>query len=210
MSSTPMFPLESAMLPGEELPLRVFEPRYAALVQDTLDRDDKSFGVVLISRGREVGGGDDRHDIGVRARIAAFEDYGDGTYRLRCPLTERIRVTEWLSDDPYPRAVVQSWPDEPGPVSQSSIVEVEDRIWGLFERIAMARDAHLPDRADVLGTGLDVTAGQRLYELAARMPMGTADKYSVLAAASPADRLTALQEAVDTVTAMVEFQLSGD
>lgn len=205
-----MFPLESAMLPGEELPLRVFEPRYAALVQDTLDRDDKSFGVVLISRGREVGGGDDRHDIGVRARIAAFEDYGDGTYRLRCPLTERIRVTEWLSDDPYPRAVVQSWPDEPGPVSQSSIVEVEDRIWGLFERIAMARDAHLPDRADVLGTGLDVTAGQRLYELAARMPMGTADKYSVLAAASPADRLTALQEAVDTVTAMVEFQLSGD
>jgi Lon protease-like protein len=205
-----MFPLETALLPGEELPLRIFEPRYAALVQDTLDRDDKSFGVVLIARGREVGGGEDRHDVGVRARIAAFEDYGDGKYRLRCPLTERIRVREWLPDDPYPRAVVESWPDEPGPVSGSGVTAVEDRIWGLFERIALARDAHLPQREDVLGDGQGVTAGQRLYELAARMPMGTADKYSVLAAPSPADRLTALSEAVDTVTAMVEFQLSGE
>jgi hypothetical protein len=205
-----MFPLETALLPGEELPLRIFEPRYAALVQDTLDRDDKSFGVVLIARGREVGGGDDRHDVGVRARIAAFEDYGDGKYRLRCPLTERIRVREWLPDDPYPRAVVESWPDEPGPVSGSGVAAVEDRIWGLFERIATARDAHLPQREDVLGDGLDVTAGQRLYELAARMPMGIADKYSVLAAPSPADRLTALTEAVDNVTAMVEFQLSSE
>ena len=32
MTVTPMFPLEVAMLPGEELPLRIFEPRYAALV----------------------------------------------------------------------------------------------------------------------------------------------------------------------------------
>lgn len=210
MSATPMFPLESALLPGEELPLRVFEPRYSALVQDTLDRDDKSFGVVLIARGREVGGGEERHDIGVLARIAAYEDFGDGKFRLRCPLTERIRVRDWLSDDPYPRAIVEPWPDEPGPVSGSSVSAIEDRIWGLFERIAIAREAHLPERAKVLGHGLDVPAGQRLYELAAHMPMGIADKYSVLAAPSPADRLAALTEAVDTVTAMVEFQLSGE
>jgi Lon protease-like protein len=207
---SPMFPLETALLPGEELPLRIFEPRYSALVRDTLDREDKSFGVVLIAQGREVGGGDERLDVGVRARIAAFEDFGEGKYRLRCPLTERIRVREWLSDDPYPRAVVEPWPDEPGPVTGAAVAEIEDRIWGLFERIAIARDAHLPQREDVLGDGLDVTAGQRLYELAARMPMGAADKYSILAAASPADRLTALTEAVDTVTAMVEFQLSDE
>lgn len=209
-----MFPLESALLSGEELPLRVFEPRYSALVRDTLDRDDKSFGVVLIAKGREVGGGDERCDVGVRARIAAFEDHGEGQYRLKCPLTERIRVREWLPDDPYPRAVVESWPDDPGPVSDADLIEVEDRIWGLFERIAVARDARLPEREALLGVSridaLDVPAGQRLYELAARMPMGTADKYSVLAAPSAADRLTALSEAVDNVTAMVEFQLSGE
>lgn len=205
-----MFPLESALLPGEELPLRIFEPRYSALVRDALDRDDKSFGVVLIARGREVGGGEERLDVGVRARIAAFEDFGEGRYRLRCPLTERIRVREWLLDDPYPRAVVEPWPDEPGPVTGAGVTEVEDLIWGLFERIAVAKEARLPQREDLLGDGLDVTAGQRLYELAARMPMGAADKYSVLAAPSPADRLSALRDAIDTVTAMVEFQLSGE
>ena len=33
-----MFPLESVRLPGEELPLRIFEPRYGALVRDCLAR----------------------------------------------------------------------------------------------------------------------------------------------------------------------------
>ena len=57
MTVTPMFPLEVAMLPGEELPLRIFEPRYSALVQRCLAADDPAFGVVLIAAGREVGGG---------------------------------------------------------------------------------------------------------------------------------------------------------
>lgn len=205
-----MFPLETALLPGEELPLRVFEPRYSALVRDTLEGDDKAFGVVLIERGREVGGGDQRCDVGVRARIASFEDHGEGQYRLRCPLTERIRIREWLTDDPYPRAVVEPWPDEPAPASDAGVTEIEDRIWALFERIALARDARLPQRVDLLGSGLDMPAGQRLYDLAARMPMGTADKYTILAAPSAADRLVALNEAVDSVTAVVEFQLAQD
>jgi Lon protease-like protein len=205
-----MFPLETALLPGEELPLRVFEPRYSVLVRDTLDREDKSFGVVLIERGREVGGGDARCSVGVRARIASFEDHGEGQYRLRCPLTERIRIHEWLTDDPYPRAVVEPWPDEPAPASDAAVTEIEDRIWGLFERIAIARDARLPQREDLLGSGLNMPAGQRLYDLAARMPMGTADKYTILAAPSAADRLTALAEAVESVSAVVEFQLSGE
>ena len=40
--------------------------------------------------------------------------FGDGRYRLRCVMAERIRVLEWHPDDPYPRAAVEIWPDEPG------------------------------------------------------------------------------------------------
>ena len=43
----PMFPLQSALLPGEVLPLRIFEPRYAQLVQDCLAMTEPAFGVVL-------------------------------------------------------------------------------------------------------------------------------------------------------------------
>jgi Lon protease-like protein len=206
-----MFPLQSALLPDEELPLRIFEPRYTALVRDCLRDTDPRFGVVLIARGREVGGGDVRCDVGAVARITECVDFGgSGRFALRCRMGERIRVCEWLPDDPYPRATVQPWPDEPGePVTVGQLRELEDRVMALFERIAAVRDVPLPGRDEVLGTD-DGTAdpGARLYALASRLPMGQADRYSVLAAPSAADRLAALGEAVETVAAMIEFQLS--
>ena len=206
-----MFPLQSALLPDEDLPMQIFEPRYAALVRDCLRDDDPRFGVVLISHGREVGGGDVRCDVGTVARITECVDLaGSGRFMLRCRTGERIRVCDWLPDDPYPRALAQAWPDQPGkPVTADQLEELEDRVMALFERIAAARNFSLPDRDVVLGTTTDVVdPGVRLYTLASRVPIGAADRYSVLAAPSAAERLAALSEAVDSVAAVIEFQLS--
>ncbi|MBS1695329.1 MAG: LON peptidase substrate-binding domain-containing protein [Actinobacteria bacterium] len=208
MTATPMFPLEVAMLPGEELPLRIFEPRYTALVQACLAAEQPEFGVVMIAAGREVGGGDRRCDIGALARIVECDALGGGRYRLACLMTERIRVRQWLDDDPYPRAAVEPWDDEPAdPVAPSRIDELEQRIVGLFERIAQAREVDLPDRAALLGPRHPDT-GKRLYTLASRLPIGQADRYAVLSAPTAPARLNALSEALDTVVAMVEFRLS--
>jgi hypothetical protein len=215
-----MFPLEVAMLPGEELPLRIFEPRYTALVSDCLAQADALrasgssdaapvFGVVLISAGREVGGADTRSDVGALARITECADFGDGRYRLRCVMAERIRVLEWHPDDPYPRAVVEVWPDEPGAgVDVDAIRDVEDRMVALFERIAAARGAEVNPRDIVVGADESGDPAMWLYALASRVPMGQADRYAVLSAPSVAARVVALRDAVETVTAMVEFQLS--
>ena len=206
-----MFPLQSALLPDEDLPMQIFEPRYTALVRDCMRDDDPRFGVVLISQGREVGGGDVRCDVGTVARITECVDLaGSGRFMLRCRTCERIRVCDWLPDDPYPRAMVQAWPDEPGePVTADQLEELEDRVMALFERIAAARNVLLPDRALVLGSDADtVDPGLRLYALASRVPIGPADRYSVLAAPSAAERLAALGDAVDSVAAVIEFQLS--
>jgi uncharacterized protein len=202
-----MFPLETAMLPDQDLPLRIFEPRYGALVRHCLDSGEP-FGVVLISRGREVGGGDSRSDVGVLTRITECVDQGSGRYSLQCRTGQRIRVCEWLPDDPYPRAAVQIWPDEPGDsVTGAQLREVEDRVMALCERIAEARGVELPGRAVVLGYA-EARADDALFILASRLPIGTADRYAVLSAPSAADRLVALSEAVDAVAEMVEFQLS--
>src|SRR6202171_6294963 len=132
-----MFPLEVAMLPGEELPLRIFEPRYAAMVQHCLASEDPAFGVVLISAGREVGGGDTRSDVGALAQITESGDFRDGRYRLQCVRAERIRVLEWHPDDPYPRAAVEIWPDEPGAaVDVGAIREVGGRMIAVVGGIA--------------------------------------------------------------------------
>ncbi|MEW5809548.1 MAG: LON peptidase substrate-binding domain-containing protein [Actinomycetota bacterium] len=209
MPTIPMFPLEVAMLPSETLPLRIFEPRYAALVQACLAAPDPVFGVVLIAAGREVGGGDSRSDIGTLAHIVECEDLGAGRYVMKCAMRERLRVVEWLPDAPYPRAVIELWPDEAGaPVTAEAIRDIEDRMVALFERIAAVRGAEVNARDIVLGADESGDAALWLYALTARLPMGQADRYSILAAPTVADRVAALSEAVDTVTAMVEFQLS--
>ncbi|GAY14755.1 LON peptidase substrate-binding domain-containing protein [Mycobacterium sp. shizuoka-1] len=211
MATQPMFPLQSALLPGESLPLRIFEPRYAQLVRDCLDMTDPAFGVVLITRGREVGGGDVRSDVGALARITEYADQGMGQYQLNAVVGERIRVLQWLSDDPYPRAVVEPWPDEPGPpVTPERIGEVIDQMLVLFEMIVSSRGARL--RPDALAVEPEIAEDPALhiYELASRVPMGQADRYAVLAAPTLADRVDALTDAIETVTAMVEFQIASD
>jgi Lon protease-like protein len=204
-----MFPLEVAMLPGEELPLRIFEPRYTAMVSDCLAAEDPSFGVVLIEAGREVGGGEARSDVGALAHIAECADFGDGRYRLRCVIAERIRVLEWQPDNPYPRAAIELWPDVPGAaVDLDAIRDIEDRMMALFERIATARGARVDPRDIIAGADESGDPAMWLYALASRIPMGQADRYAVLSAPTVADRVTALRDAVETVIAMVEFQLS--
>ena len=214
----PMFPLQSALLPGESLPLRIFEPRYARLVQDCLGAAEPEFGVVLISRGSEVGGDDVRNDVGALARIVHHVDLGDGQYELLAQVGDRLRVRSWLPDDPYPRAQVTRWPDEPGlgpdelvlGPDDDRIGQVVDAILALYQRIARARGGQL--RPDVLAVdpGTAADPGRHLYALAARVPMGQADRYAVLAAPTLAARVDVLLDAIATVTAMVEFQLSAD
>lgn len=204
-----MFPLETAVLPGEELPLRIFEPRYRALVADLLSSNDPSFGVVLISRGREVGGGEQRCDVGALATITEHRRLALGRYVLRCRMQERIRVENWLPDDPYPRADARAWPDEPGaPVDEARLCEVEEHITAVVQRIAAARGIRLPEAATPPAPRGTADIGARLYALASRVPIGAADRYAVLAAPSAARRLAALGEAVEAVAAAVQFRFS--
>ena len=106
----PMFPLGSVVLPGVGLPLQIFEPRYRALVMTCLTQD-RLFGSVLIERGSEVGGGDQRGTVGALIRIVQAEEAPDGRWAVMGVGIERLRVLEWLPDDPFPRALVEVWPD---------------------------------------------------------------------------------------------------
>lgn len=205
-----MFPLQSALLPGERLPLRIFEPRYSTLVADCLAAPEPDFGVVMISRGWEVGGGDVRSDVGAMARITRYADLGQGEYELLADVGERIRVLQWLPDDPYPRAVIESWPDEPGPpVAAERIGQVVDGITAIYQRVAEAGGGRLAP--DALAVDADTAAdpARHVYALAARVPMGQADRYAVLAAPTLASRVETLLDAIETVAAMVEFGISG-
>ena len=101
-----MFPLSAVLFPHASMPLHVFEPRYRELMRDCLAGDGR-FGIVLIERGSEVGGDDERSLLGTRGVItrggrAARRALGPGDQGGGAD-----RVEEWLPDDPYPVALVR-------------------------------------------------------------------------------------------------------
>jgi uncharacterized protein len=122
-----MFPLSAVLYPYAQIPLHVFEPRYRALTRDCLAGDSK-FGVVLIERGREVGGGDQRMGIGTRAIITKAAALSDGRWLLMVQGEVRIRVGEWLDDDPYPLAMVEEWVPHVDDVAVSLVQRAEQSV----------------------------------------------------------------------------------
>lgn len=199
-----MFPLGSVLLPGAVLPLHVFEPRYRALVADCIESDDHEFGVTLIERGSEVGGGDRRTMVGTVARMVQVAELEDGRYAVICVGTRRIRVNAWLPDDPYPLADVDDWPDD------------EAELYGLDDRIAVT--AGRVRRACALANELgDSTADpsadiaddrvQATYQLAAMAPVGPADVHALLSAPGPLARLDLLDGLLDDVEIVLRFRL---
>ena len=110
MAVMPMFPLSTVLMPGMPLPLRIFEERYLKLLGDLLGAETPEFGVVLISRGPEVGGGEKRMNIGT---IASVTNIGttEQFYGLESVGSRRFRVNAWLPDDPYPLADIDFIPD---------------------------------------------------------------------------------------------------
>ena len=101
-----MFPLGSVLFPHMPLRLRVFEERYLIMLSDLVKSDDPRFGVVLIERGVEVGGGEQRFGVGTAAEIGQIAAE-QGIVGLVAQGTSRFEVVEWLDDDPYPRAEVR-------------------------------------------------------------------------------------------------------
>lgn len=200
-----MFPLGTVLLPGTFLPLHVFEPRYRALVRDCM-AGEPEFGVALIERGHEVGGGDSRFDVGCVARIVQLGEMPDGRFALATVGVRRIRVGEWLPDDPYPRAEVVEWPDAPpadddthrGEAVAVTLRRVLAMAAELGETVAPAAEVTTED--DVILTS---------YRLAAMAPVGPLDRLALLAAPTVTARFEQLADFLTDTETVLATRLGG-
>ncbi|MGZ4671042.1 MAG: LON peptidase substrate-binding domain-containing protein [Ilumatobacteraceae bacterium] len=202
MTVVPMFPLGTVLLPGVVLPLHVFEPRYQQLVRDCLDASEHEFGVVLIDRGSEVGGGDSRLPIGVIARMVQVAAMSGGQFAVVTVGTRRIRVTRWLADDPYPLAEIEDWPDEVVEVSTDRLEATASRA-----RSCAGLAVEMGDRSAVPEIELTGDPSVDTFLLAAISPFGPADLYALLSAPDPAMRLELIDRLLDDVEAGLRFRL---
>jgi uncharacterized protein len=197
-----MFPLGSVIFPYSGVPLRVFEPRYQTLLDAVLE-DKCSFGSVLIERGFEVGGGDVRSEVGTRLRVLAHQDLPEGHRAIVAAGVERIRVVEWLEDDPHPWAMVESLAD-----TIEVIDDLREPVRAKLE-LMMALASELgADTADIdLDLGDDPVAAS--YQLAALVPVTPLDSYSLLASAGPRQRLERAAAMLDDQIELIRLRLGG-
>jgi Lon protease-like protein len=207
MGVMPMFPLGSPLLPGALLPLHVFEERYRQMIRDILadDVNPPEFGVTMIERGVEVGGGDERSEVGTVARILDMQVTDDGRYALAAVGSERLRVNAWLPDDPYPVADVDRWPDEGGdpPDVGERIAELHDRVRELNDVVRELGELTPPP-----DTEISAEPHLAVYHLGALAPLGPADRHRMLAAPGLGERIDVLSKALDDAAAVLEFRRS--
>jgi hypothetical protein len=192
----PMFPLSAVLFPHATMPLHVFEPRYRALMHDCLEGDPR-FGVVLIERGSEVGGGDQRSDLGTRGVITRAAELPDGRWVLEVRGEAVVSVEEWLPDDPYPVALVTE--AEPGlshaaPAALSDLTEVlahtEQRV--RRARAVLAEHGGAPALPPEFPLDGDGDADVAAWQLCTAAPVNAYDAQRLLATVGTRERLAGL------------------
>jgi len=196
-----MFPLGSVLFPHMILPLHIFEPRYVQLVEECLATDEP-FGVVLIERGFEVGGGDARFATGTKAVILDSLTMEDGRMAIVAAGTERFRIDEWLEDAPYPRASVTTLADLDVAPRRDQITATQRGL-----RRLLALMSELGTDVGTLDYELSERPEAAVYQLASLAPVGPLDRQTLLEATDSLSRLDQLDVMLADATLLVENEL---
>ncbi len=185
-----MFPLGSVLLPHLPLGLRLFEPRYLTMLADLLDAGELRFGVVLIERGQEVGGGDQRFGMGTVAHVVDAAR-SDRLIEIAAVGGDRFVVQEWLDDAPYPRARVRLV--EPL-VWDPSLAELRERTETLVRRALAVASEYSEQRFDP-DVELAEDPVDACWQLAGVTPVPELDQLAFLRASSMEELLTRVHDA---------------
>ncbi|WP_306815760.1 LON peptidase substrate-binding domain-containing protein [Microbacterium sp. zg.B48] len=175
MANVAMFPLGTVLFPHTPLALRIFEERYLMMLGRLLDDEDPQFGVVLIERGSETGGGEQRVRVGTMARITNVMA-GESDIHLIAVGGSRVEVDEWRDDQPYPTASVRElpplvWDDALTPLH----TEAERIVRRVLARAAEFAEVQWDPSVELSDDPLESS-----WQLAAIAPLGQLDQFRLL------------------------------
>ena len=193
----PVFPLPGALLlPRARLPLHIFEPRYLAMLDDTMKTSHRLIGMV---QPREVPEGAERrlHTIGCAGRLTAFSETEDGRYMITLTGVSRFRIRGEVSGfTPYVRGEVDwsgferdlgATEEDPGFRREGFL----DLLARFFEARQLSTD---------WGTLKDAEDELLINSLSMLCPFEVEDKQALLEAPSLATRR-------ETLVTLIEFAL---
>jgi Lon protease-like protein len=172
-----LFPLDLVLLPTEQVPLHVFEPRYKELIGECID-EDIEFGIVLADS-------DGVRAVGTRAAVTeVLQTYPDGRLDVVVEGGARFRVGRLTEGRSFHTAEVEDVHDE---TAAADATEVEAALAG-FRRVAEEAEADVdePEPSPLLS-----------FALAARVELDADRKQELLELRSEPERLRLVAELFD-------------
>ena len=175
-SRLPLFPLGIVLLPGEPVPLHIFEPRYKEMVRVCLD-GDRPFGIVYASPAALAA-------VGCTARIRSVATrYDDGRLDIVAVGEERFRVQDIHRDRAYLTADAEPVEDD----ADTAPTRVRQRV--------VARHMKLLELAgETVRPGLYDEPYPLSFVVGRNAGLGLDDKQALLAMEDEAERLAMLSE----------------
>jgi Lon protease-like protein len=178
----PLFPLGIVALPGEAVPLHVFEDRYKRMIERCLSADpgsaESEFGIVWLSDA-------ELKEVGCACRVErVLERMDDGRLNILARGTQPFRLLERQHDFAYPAGVVEFLADEPerAPADREDVVGASARE--LYrELVEQATDRQLSS---------EEVAAMDAYEMAGTVEFGAEAKQELLELRSESARLRLL------------------
>jgi Lon protease-like protein len=169
----PLFPLGLVLLPGELVPLHIFEERYKLMIGECLEQE-REFGIIWLSD-------DGLKEIGCGARIArVLERFDDGRLNILVEGTEPFRLTRRIEDLPYPAGDVEPLADD-RETDDVALERARSRYADLVEEVTETR----PDP--------EALAELDAYGMAATLEVAPAAKQTLLELRSESVRLEQLE-----------------
>jgi Lon protease-like protein len=185
-----LFPLEAVLLPGETLPLHIFEERYKLLIGQRR-ADGAEFGMVLADEGRV-------HECGCTAVLTAvLQEFDDGRLDIVVEGRRRFRVLRLHepedADRAYLEADVEFFED-----AEEGTQQARDTTAAAFLKLLTLMGA---ERPQVPGGPAPLS-----FRLAAAVDFGTQVKQALLESTSETERLTDLVAVIRALLPRVEAQ----
>jgi Lon protease-like protein len=170
----PIFPLTGVLLlPTGKLPLNIFEPRYLAMIRDTLADEQRIIGMLqprvpYLEDNRGAGGldndGPDLYKTGCAGRITGFTESDDGRYMLTLAGICRFDIVEEMTGKEGYRRILADYRrfrndigDEPeADIDRDRLLAAVKEYFAL-QNIEASWDAVLATPDDKLITSLSMT-----------------------------------------------------
>jgi Lon protease-like protein len=182
-----LFPLGLVLLPTEQVPLHIFEPRYRELIAECLDAGEP-FGLVFADD-------DGLRHVGTLASVVEVTDrFEDGRLNVVVEGGERFRLVELTEGRSFHTGTIEPIGDLEDPPTPDEV----ERALTVFSRLVELTGAEVE--------APEVEGEQPSFAIAARFELAPELKLEMLEQTSERERLVRLCEILETAAASVERQ----